>query len=190
MLYVSTTRFTDKTWAEHKSWVHKRKYEGCIYNSPMRISDVVSVRAPMFVLEMNNDINRIMGIGLIRNTLWNSKRLRIYQDHYYNRYCYSGKYRLNRSELLEEIVIIKGVEIRLLRLLEVVCFMGSTHSKRNRGISLLPKAVIKNGYICIATSLQRLFEHHYPGFIEADSQALPPLRPPQDLVQKADQHVI
>jgi hypothetical protein len=187
MLYVSTTRFTDKTWKEREMWVRERSHNGCIYNTPMRISEAVPIRARMFVLEMNNDQNRIMGIGVIRNTLWNSKKLRIYQDHYYNRYCYSGKHRLDRSDLLGEMVSIEGVEIRLLRLLEVVCFMGSTHSKRNRGISLLPKAVIKNGHICIATSLWRLFERYYPGFIEVDSQ---PLRPPQDLVQKADQHVI
>jgi len=167
MLCVSTTRFTNDTWHEHESWVRKRNHRGCIYNSPMRVSPTVPVGAHMFVLEMNNDRNRIMGIGVMRNTLWNSKKLRIYQDHHYNRYCYSGKHRLDRSELLGETITVDGVRIALLRLLEVVCFMGSTHSKRNRGISLLPKSVIKNGYVCISSSLRRLFERRFPGFNSA-----------------------
>ena len=134
----------------------------------------------MFVLEMNNDRNRIMGVGAMRNTLWNSKKLRIYQDHHYNRYCYSGKHRLDRAELLEETVTVDGVRIALLRLLEVVCFMGSTHSKRNRGISLLPKPVMKNRFICISSSLRRLFERHFPGFTSAGlgSPAKPPMPAP------------
>ena len=157
MIYVATTRFTNKTWNECSNWIRKRKQSGCIYNSSNRISDAVPIRAQMFVVEMNNDSNKVMGIGLIRNTLWNSKKVRIYRDHHYNRYCYSGEYRLDRSELLEEMVVIEGVKVGLLRLLEVVCFMGSTHSKRNRGISLLPKPVMNNGHVNIESCLIRLF---------------------------------
>ena len=74
MIYVATTRFTNKTWNERSNWIRKRKQSGCIYNSPNRISDTVPTRAQMFVVEMNNDLNKVMGIGLIRNTLWNSKK--------------------------------------------------------------------------------------------------------------------
>ena len=116
----------------------------------------------MFVVEMNNDLNKVMGIGLICNTLWNSKKVRIYKNHYYNRYCYSGEHRLDRSELLDETVVIEGVKVGLLRLLEVLCFMGSTHSKRNRGISLLPQLVIDNGYVNVEICLKRVFTKWWP----------------------------
>ena len=157
MFYVATTRFNEKTWLEYNNWMKKKNVPGCVYNSPMRISDTIPIRAQIFVLEMNNDINKIMGIGIIRNTLWNSKKLRIYQDHCYNRYCYEGCVRIDRRDLLDKTVIINGVTIGLLRLLEVLCFMGSTHSKRNRGISLLPQQVINNGYINIEKCLHKVF---------------------------------
>jgi hypothetical protein len=162
MLYVATTRFTEKTWDECSTWMKKREKTGCVYNSPMRISDTVPIRAHMFIVEMNNDRNKVMGIGLIRNTLGHCKKVRIYQDHYYNRYCYRGEQRLDRSELLAETVLIEGVSVGLLRLLEVLCFMGSTHSKRNRGISLLPKQVIDNGYISLEVCIKKLFNKWLP----------------------------
>jgi len=162
MLYVATTRFTEQTWSERSAWMDKRKQTGCVYNSPRRVGESVPIRAKMFVVEMNNDLNKVMGIGLVCNTLWNSKKIRIYKNHYYNRYCYSGEHRLDRSELLNETVVIEGVKVGLLRLLEVLCFMGSTHSKRNRGISLLPKQVIDNGYISLEVCIKKLFNKWLP----------------------------
>jgi endonuclease V-like protein UPF0215 family len=44
---------------------------------------------------MNNETNKIEGIGLIRNHLAHDKRHKIYNNNEYNRYIYRGKYWLD-----------------------------------------------------------------------------------------------
>tara|TARA_B100001027_G_scaffold215720_2_gene190291 strand:- start:2576 stop:3091 length:516 start_codon:yes stop_codon:yes gene_type:complete len=154
MFYLATTRFTTKTWNEHKEWFNKKnnlenKELKSFYNSPNKICDKVPLQAKVLVIEMNNDTNQILGIGIIKNSLWNSKKCNIHSDNRYNRYFYKGvdEKRIDRKDLLNQKVKIKNVEISLLILIEEICFSGSTHSKRHRGITLLPKSILNNKHI-------------------------------------------
>ena len=71
------TRFNNKTWQEYQDWMtkHQQAYEQiyqrplkCIYGSPREISHKkIPIDAKILVIEMNNDENRIMGIGEIQN---------------------------------------------------------------------------------------------------------------------------
>ena len=71
------TRFNNKTWQEYQDWMikHQEAYEQiyqrplkCIYGSPREISHKkIPIDAKILVIEMNNDENRIMGIGEIQN---------------------------------------------------------------------------------------------------------------------------
>jgi hypothetical protein len=71
------TRFNNKTWQEYQDWMTKYQeaYEQiyqrplkCIYGSPREISHKkIPIDAKILVIEMNNDENRIMGIGEIQN---------------------------------------------------------------------------------------------------------------------------
>ena len=64
---ILTTRFTTETYLENIKWREKNNYKGCIYNLKNRISDQNLYDKPYFVLEMNNEINKVMGIGVIKN---------------------------------------------------------------------------------------------------------------------------
>jgi len=81
-----TTRFTTETFQENKRFrdIHNIP---CIYSSSLPISDKLPYQ-DYYVLEMNNSINRIMGIGKISKTLQTTER--IYSYKYYNRYTYKG----------------------------------------------------------------------------------------------------
>jgi phage gp16-like protein len=89
----------------------------------------------MFVLEMNNSINKIEGIGLVRNVAVAGKH-RIYEDDNYNRYAYLGKTRISRDNMTKE-------EDALIRMLESHCFKGATHQKRGQGINFFPPNVLE-----------------------------------------------
>jgi len=74
---VACTRFNNKTWQEYQHWknTHQQNYEQiyqrplkCIYGCPREISNKkIPPQAKILVIEMNNDENKIMGIGEIIN---------------------------------------------------------------------------------------------------------------------------
>ena len=65
---ICVTRFSNETWKENIIWRNSRNFIGCIYNTPVKISENILVNNIIFVLEMNNEANKIEGIGLIKNT--------------------------------------------------------------------------------------------------------------------------
>jgi hypothetical protein len=81
-----TTRFTTETFQENKRYRDTNNIS-CIYSTSLPISDKLPYQ-DYYVLEMNNTINRIMGIGKISKTL--QPTATIYSYKYYNRYTYKG----------------------------------------------------------------------------------------------------
>jgi len=132
MYKLGTTRFNARTWEENMQYRHKKQYTGCIYGTPKQIKDDVTLHLPIFILEMQNDANKIMGIGLVRNVIVIGKRYNMYSDSFYNRYTYKGKYRIDRNELNKD-------ELKVIEILDVLVFKGYHHLKRGQGITIVPK---------------------------------------------------
>ena len=131
-----TSRFNNKTWYENVKYKKENGMEkGCIYGSPEINSKHIPINSILIVLEMNNETNKIMGIGIIKNYPICNKFF-VYKNGNYNRYIYVGKYHIERDDFDErEQMIIKA--------LDTVCFTGCYHMKRGRGIQLFPPAMIK-----------------------------------------------
>lgn len=129
-LPILTTRFTNNTWNENQQYLKKDNKKKMIYCAPIPISSKIIPECFCAVLEMNNDTNQIMGIGLILNIAYHRKK-NVYEDFNYNRYSYFAKKRIDRSEfsILEQEVI---------SILETLCFKGYGHLKRGQGITILP----------------------------------------------------
>ena len=136
MFYIASTRFNNDTYSENISY---RKKSGIpvIYGTSIRIQDKYDVGTLMFVVEMNNEENRIEGIGLIRNTLVYDKKHVIYSNSDYNRYLYKGDYWISRATILE-----KDAEIA--EICDTVLFKGKSHLKRVSGISVLTAQLFTN----------------------------------------------
>jgi len=128
-LIITCTRFNNKTWQEYQNWLtaNKQAYEQtycrplkCIYGSPREMPHKkIPPHAQILVIEMNNDENRIMGIGQIQNktaseiyrrhpqppphTQQISQRIvfgRLFSERNYTRYIYIGnEYYASREEL-------------------------------------------------------------------------------------------
>ncbi len=74
---LACTRFNNNTWQEYQDWLNtnQQTYEQiyqrplkCIYGTPREISNKkIPPQAKILVIEMNNDENKIMGIGEIIN---------------------------------------------------------------------------------------------------------------------------
>lgn len=130
MNLLAVTHFNNLTYSENTRWRKNKNYEGCIYNCPVYIKNSIPISSKMYVIEMNNETNTIIGIGLIINRVI-TKRHKIYSDNNYNRYTYRGKKRID-SNLLDEVTL-KSLEERL--------FKGKRHLKRSQGIAQVPKDV-------------------------------------------------
>jgi hypothetical protein len=90
----------------------------------------------VFVVEMNNDTNRILGIGMIRNKPQLDKYYNVYEEGNFNRYVYQSEYHLTRDQ-------VQRSNPSLVEALETILFKGKTHSKRGAGFSLIPMKLIK-----------------------------------------------
>jgi hypothetical protein len=129
--YVMTSRFNNATSTENARF--RRQHEdklGCVYCAPLTVAQAIPVDAVMFVLEMNNDTNKIMGIGMVRNHP-RINLFQVYQNNNFNRYTYTGKCRIDRNSVSEDEDII-------LRVFDVLCFTGHKHMKRGQGLTAFP----------------------------------------------------
>lgn len=128
--FLTTTRFNNETWQENVQYRARNPHLACIYPTSQTNSAQIGPDKVMFVLEMNNEINRIMGIGIVRNHAFIQKH-RVYSNDNYNRYAYLGKYRIDRTTMTED-------EERIMKLFDILCFTGSRHMKRLQGIKVFP----------------------------------------------------
>jgi hypothetical protein len=132
-VHILVTRFNNATLAENRTFRREAAFDGCMYATPCEITERVPLNARCIVLEMNNETNTIVGIGLMLNQP-RYKRFRVYTTSYYNNLYYRGKVRLDRDALMGYPAMRD-----VLRRLENVCFRGKDHVKRGQGITSIPE---------------------------------------------------
>lgn len=128
--FILTSRFNNDTWFQNCNFRSKFSKISCIYCSPVMVSTRIPIDAILFILEMNNDTNKIIGIGMLRNHPSNQK-FPVYENFNYNRYQYIGKYRIDRNEMTSEEEII-------MKVFDMLCFRGNKHQKRGHGLKAFP----------------------------------------------------
>ena len=156
MLTVVTGRYNDETW-EATTRYRERKNLACIYAPPHRLAETIDLNSPVFVIEMNNSKNQIMGIGLIKNKLVTDKVYKVQEDSNCNRYIYIGEYHISRE-------ILDDYNPQLVYVLDEILFKGYTHSKRGSGLTRIPEKVLKLD-ICenmdIKKEIKNIFIYHF-----------------------------
>jgi hypothetical protein len=161
MFTVVTGRYDDDTWNASLQYRAKKNF-ACIYAPPCRLSPLIDLNSPVFVVEMNNSTNQIMGIGLINNKLVTDKVYKVQADSNCNRYIYIGEYHISR-ELLDTYNPF------LVYVLDEILFKGYTHSKRGTGLTKIPEKVLKFD-VCegldIKTEIRNIFIHHFKNKIK------------------------
>jgi len=132
MFGILTTRFNDETYAENQR-CRERNGIKCIYSEQKPISNYLP-ECTYFVIEMNNSINKIMGIGVIQNTL--APKMKVY-DNPYHRYVYKS----------DTYIPISSINSQIVEELENILFYGKGHSKRGSGITMFPAKRLKPEFI-------------------------------------------
>ena len=135
MYTLSTTRFTNTTWESNKNYRFKNNISGCIYGSPQEMSPKILYDSLVLVVEMNNDNDRIEGIGLVRNKPYLDKYYRIYDHGDYNRFVYKSNYHIDREKLIR-------YDENLVNLLDYIVFKEKTHLKRGSGFTTITSKLL------------------------------------------------
>ncbi len=127
-----TTRFTTETWAENSRYRDTHQ-ERCVYGLGVPISEKHPY-GPLYILEMNNTTNQLMGIGILTKKI--HPRVSIYVNPYYNRYIYKGNHYIPASDI--PLPIREELETRL--------FKGRGHLKRGKSMTQFPAKWLKQEY--------------------------------------------
>jgi hypothetical protein len=152
---IATTRFSDRTFNENKIWRENNGISGCIYGTPIMMSSKIKEGEATFVIEMNNDRNKIEGIGLVINRHAREHYANIHSNRNLARYLYSGQYRLDRSLVESEY------HKKVIWVLEILLFKGSGHSKRSIGITRLPAWLMFNRFeYDFSMAIKEMFERY------------------------------
>lgn len=130
MFYLACTRFNSSTWIQNMDYKNKHDITGVIYGVPIQIYNKYPLNALLFIIEMNNEINQIIGISLIRNKIITDKKYFIYEYGEYNRFIYKGDHWISRDDILR-----KHPEI--VEILENILFKKKSNVKRQSGISII-----------------------------------------------------
>jgi len=136
--YIATTRFNNETWKENQEFIKKynqtaKKPIECIY-PVSHINQQLPQNTIFYVLEMNNELNKIMGIGLIKN-IPIYKKYNVYKNTNYNEYAYIGYHRIDRKSMNE-------LEETIMKVFDYYCFKGKTHLKRLKGLKIFPQKIL------------------------------------------------
>lgn len=154
MLTICCTRFNNSTWEENRLWREKNKFTGCFYNTPVKIKEYIPTDTLIFVIEMNNQTNKIIGLGFIKNCLILGKSFKIYSDSNYNRYSYKSKFRIDKTEMTQP-------ELDWIEVLERLLFTGYRHFKRGHGIQQLPKFILENTIFSFRDLFSTMFKTRF-----------------------------
>jgi hypothetical protein len=156
MFTVVTVRYNNETWELNKNYRDRRELP-CIYASPSKLAENIDLNSPVFVIEMNNSINQIIGIGLIKNKLVTDRVYKVQDNSNYNRYIYTGDYHISRE-------ILDDYNSELVYILDEILFKGYTHSKRGSGLTKIPEKVLKSD-VCenmnIKKEIKEIFIYHF-----------------------------
>jgi len=140
--YLCITRFNNTTFSENERFRENNGINGCIYGSPSEMPAIIINEGKVFVFEMNNQKNKIMGIGYMFNKHDHTK-YKIYNNNDYNRYCYKSDFRVDRAYM-------KDNDIKYLKYIECALFKGSTHQKRGHGFNRISpknmKKIVNNDF--------------------------------------------
>ena len=126
----------------------RSEFAGCVYGTPQQMSPKIDPKSLVFVVEMNNSQNKVMGVGLVRNLHVTNKIYKIYDSGNFNRYIFVGKYRVDRADL----------SAGLLQKLDYILFKERTHLKRGAGITTIPDKLFRHEICCEQDVKQEILE--------------------------------
>ena len=147
---IYTTRFNSHTYQENQRYKENMLdgFNGSLYSTMLPLPVSAPMDKYIFVIDMNNTINRIMGFGFIKNKLAKQQDIRIYGDPGFNNFIYKSDFYLPIDEKIEDkwkTFIYDEFESNL--------FSGKAHMKRGGSFTRYPIKRMKYKHLKFLVSL-------------------------------------
>jgi hypothetical protein len=137
MFTLASARFNNETLLSNYKFRLERGIP-CLYCAPQPMSPKIKKNSLVIVIEMNNELNQVEGIGLVKNSIINLDRyFKVHANANFNRYIFKGNYHINREELIR-------YNSKIIEILDNLLFKGKTHLKRGAGITTITPKLLKN----------------------------------------------
>jgi hypothetical protein len=124
----------------------------------LKIREIYPKESLIFIAEMNNNENKIEGIGLIKNVLVYNRTHKIHDNSECNRFIYRGKYWLSRKQILQ-------VDIEILNIFDDILFKGKSHLKNRIGIRIITDNLFIHwpsyDLITLKNKVKNVFLHYF-----------------------------
>ena len=127
--HIGLAHFNNKTYNENIKWKEKKNFNGCVYGFQQFLPENIPADSDVYMIDMNNDTNQIMGIGLIKKQFRPENRSRIYDNMEYNRIVIKSPYYRDRKFLLDK-------NSTIVEFIENILFKGYSHLKRSSNMTL------------------------------------------------------
>ena len=126
-MHVLLHKHSNETYTALNEWRTKKNITGTSYNLDHKLHKSLPDKTPLYIIDINNDVNRIEGIGI----LYKCKIKRLYKYNIYphrerNRYSYKTPFYMKRDALIE----LNNKSKLCIYFLEYVLFYGKKNYKR------------------------------------------------------------
>ena len=141
---IYTTRYNSDTYLQNQRYKENMGFCGSLYSTTLELPKNTSLYKYLFVLDMNNTTNKIMGIGLIKNKLALDQSIKIYDNPLFNNYIYKSKYYVSLQDVEDQKIDIDEKWLTFIEEeFEYNLFYGKSNLKRGGSYTRFPFKKLK-----------------------------------------------
>lgn len=153
---IYTTRFTSLTYNENDNFKKTTQWDGSLYSTMLKFPENTPDKL-LFILDMNNTTNKILGIGFIIKKLAKDQSIKIYDNPTFNNYIYKSKYYIKLIDNNNKGAYLPNIEPEWIKFIEKEfednLFYGKSNSKRGSSFMHFPKKFFSNKHLLFLISL-------------------------------------
>jgi hypothetical protein len=150
---IYTTRFNSHTYLENQRYKENKMngFSGALYSTTLPFPVNTSDEKYLFVLDMNNTTNRLLGVSFLKNKLAKDQNIIMYADPSFNNYIYKTKFYIDLQDSNPQITESwrKFIETEFERCL----FYGKSNMKRGGSFSRFSMKKMKTKHLKFLLSL-------------------------------------
>tara|TARA_B110000285_G_C14986903_1_gene544316 strand:+ start:96 stop:671 length:576 start_codon:yes stop_codon:yes gene_type:complete len=153
---IYTTRFTTDTYFQNQRFKESSQWTGSLYSTMLTFPQNTPDKM-LFILDMNNTTNKVVGIGLVLNHLSKDQSINIYENPSYNNCVYKSKYYIQLIDINQRGGYHEFVESSWIDFIEKefekILFYGKGNLKRGSSFMRFPRKILKEKHIIFILSL-------------------------------------
>ena len=157
---IYTTRFTTDTYFQNQRFKDRLGWNGSLYSTMLTFPQNTPDKM-IFILDMNNTTNKVVGIGLVLNKLSKDQSLDIYDNPSFNNYVYKTKYYIQLIDISQRGKYHDFVEKSwgdyIEKEFEACLFYGKGHLKRGGSFMCFPRKLLQEKHIIFIITLFVIF---------------------------------